>query len=458
MIKRKIVALFGITFLLLGVNLHAQVTIGANIRPNDGALLDLRNSELSAISTKGLGMPRVILTDLDPTSPSGLASSIGATGTWDLDVHIGLFVYNTTEGTDASLNEKIYTGLHVWDGSRWQHLSDGSGGGGGGTGSITSGCTTAEDRIISTFTDSRDNEVYTYASFGPAGKWMTQNLRYIPIAEGYTHGMGPQGESPSSSGTVGLYYVFPEGGTNSYSNTGSYWTNPDTYKVNGLLYTWGAATSGQNTQYQSVRDQHQSTLAIGSQEVESLFEKNVGMNDGYIQGLCPDGWHLPSDREWNYLEEEINFCPTVYADGFEDPYQLRPEYIYPIERWLLSWSTDFTWDGTGQRGAHAYAIWSKTPPPTISSQNYYGRSKVNTDGGFDMKNIGIGYHYFGENRLTYGGAAYFWSSSSYYDGGINGYAAVSRFLNDYSGTKSTVGRIGNNSVNYLKSVRCVMNN
>ena len=52
----------------------------------------------------------------------------------------------------------------------------------------------------------------------------------------------------------------------------------------GLLYTWAAAV---NYDY-----------------------KNP---DSYVQGICPDGWHLPSDDEWKKLEMEC-YMSQEYAD------------------------------------------------------------------------------------------------------------------------------------------------
>jgi uncharacterized protein (TIGR02145 family) len=36
-----------------------------------------------------------------------------------------------------------------------------------------------------------------------------------------------------------------------------------------------------------------------------------------IQGICPQGWHLPSDREWSQLEQEIYDYPERYS-SYED--------------------------------------------------------------------------------------------------------------------------------------------
>lgn len=102
---------------------HSQVTIGSAISPAKGALLDLKEREATAddatTSDKGLGLPRVELTNLKPNTANDLSASIGASGAWNKDEHIGLMVYNVKERTDE---EGTCPGIHVWDGAEWQPL------------------------------------------------------------------------------------------------------------------------------------------------------------------------------------------------------------------------------------------------------------------------------------------------------------------------------------------------
>lgn len=46
-----------------------------------------------------------------------------------------------------------------------------------------------------------------------------------------------------------------------------------------------------------------------SEKYGRLYTWNVAMNDSIIegsQGICPDGWHIPSDKEWNTLIDNIS--------------------------------------------------------------------------------------------------------------------------------------------------------
>ena len=56
-----------------------------------------------------------------------------------------------------------------------------------------------------------------------------------------------------------------------------YDNNANNIEVYGLLYTWAAASNGINSE----------TNPIG------------------VQGVCPTGWHLPSDAEWTELSDNL---------------------------------------------------------------------------------------------------------------------------------------------------------
>ena len=91
--------------------------------------------------------------------------------------------------------------------------------------------------------------------------WMKENLDVTHYSNGtaiscgnYVGGL--QGDSTSK-------YYFDYGGYPPYSAT------------YGRLYTWAAATNG----------------SVSSNQVPSN-----------VQGVCPDGWHLPSDKEWSILQ------------------------------------------------------------------------------------------------------------------------------------------------------------
>jgi uncharacterized protein (TIGR02145 family) len=109
------------------------------------------------------------------------------------------------------------------------------------------------------FTDDRDGNVYPTVQIGNQC-WMGKNLAYLPSVVG--PGIG--------SNTTAYYYVYGYSGTDvAAAKTTSNYT---TY---GVLYNWSAAMNGATS----------STA-----------------NPSGVQGVCPTGWHLPSDAEWEQLE------------------------------------------------------------------------------------------------------------------------------------------------------------
>jgi hypothetical protein len=126
----KLAALLLLIVFTISFPAGAQVTIGSDIPPEDGSLLQLKQTSDDANgvnSTKGLGLPRVSLTKqtalfpmYETTPGSGVANSDydDATKKAKLDKdHTGLTVYNVN--TTAPFSDGVYT----WDGSTWMEVS-----------------------------------------------------------------------------------------------------------------------------------------------------------------------------------------------------------------------------------------------------------------------------------------------------------------------------------------------
>ena len=94
------------------------------------------------------------------------------------------------------------------------------------------------------FTDPRDSHSYSWAKIGTQ-IWMSENLAYLPSVSPSDQG--------SDSTSISYVYIYES----TYVNTAK---NTDNYKTYGTLYNW--------------------TMA---------------------QSACPDGWHLPSDVEWDVM-------------------------------------------------------------------------------------------------------------------------------------------------------------
>jgi uncharacterized protein (TIGR02145 family) len=119
-----------------------------------------------------------------------------------------------------------------------------------------------QTRPGNTFTDSRDGQVYKIVTIGNQ-VWMAENLKYLPgVIEPIT-----------GSETNPYYYVYGYEGIN--ETVAKTTANYTTY---GVLYNWPAAMKG---------------------------ETSSTTNPSGVQGVCPTGWHLPSDAEWTELIEYL---------------------------------------------------------------------------------------------------------------------------------------------------------
>ena len=309
--------------------------------------------------------------------------------------------------------------------------------------------------------DQEGNRFYS-ASFGSAGRWMITNLAAKKYAtnEGGTNLSVYTGDSIVTKNTAARAYGYPR-----YIHVDnpqpsdtirlvSDWDVPPVrhvehgapwYEEQGLLYTWYAATN-QNDIYTS--DQGQAAPGLenppGTDEVENTGKYGTAPNK-YIQGICPDGWHLPSDREWNELERELYNNPKTYSEFTDEQ----------IGKFLpLSWDPNFeTLNGFrgrnfGYREEGYSGVFKEICPVRDYEANWtvysHGYSKEPAKGGFNVMSVGFA---TGPHMNTYGGTARFWTSSS-----LAGSAWGRHFSYDYGG----VSRFPNQRF-YLFSVRCKKN-
>ena len=104
-----------------------------------------------------------------------------------------------------------------------------------------------------------DGNVYNTVLIGNQ-VWMRENLRTTKYANGTT---------------------IPLGTTSSYDVAYRYYPNGDSANVSdyGYLYNWAAVMKGASSS---------------------------NANPSGVQGICPDGWHVPSDAEWTELTNYVS--------------------------------------------------------------------------------------------------------------------------------------------------------
>jgi len=473
--KAKLIC-FLISFLFPCSISLAQVTIGNREEPLEGALLQLKEDENSGVnSTKGLVLPRLQITRHTDVGFTFGTPWYSVTET-QKNQHIGLTVYNLYKCMFRGYGEGIYT----WDGAEWQYVGN------------------RKDESVAYVYSDQEGNTFNAASFGDAGIWMTDNLRATTYAPG---ALGPAiidenenpvfNELPMVSPDIVIdpdnqvdpadlkgYWLYPYRSVTVGGVKGSDGTNPEDFNWDpamGLLYSWVAATKGMNIPADhwysnfaegNMRDQAQRNQVTAHQaEVESVY--------GHVQGICPDGWHLPSDREWNELEKEIYDNPHKYTDftnteiaGFS-PQSWNPDWEWgrndsglqtPHQAELLN-TFSSGWRGSDVDGKYGHGAAMKKVCNLFyragayvnpSSALTYGRSNRNTFGGFDLVLAGWGAKQY-NGVFNYAGHGYFWTSSAnMYGLSKNAYARY------FDGENASVSRL-NNDWNHFFSVRCKKN-
>jgi uncharacterized protein (TIGR02145 family) len=212
-----------------------------------------------------------------------------------------------------------------------------------------------EEGTNGTFTDSRDGYTYQTVQIG-SQTWMAENLKYLPSV------VGPG----TGSNTEAYYYVYGYYGTNVDEAKAT-----EIYATYGVLYNWTAAMNG---------------------------AESSDANPSGVQGICPDGWHLPSDAEWKQLEMYLGMSETdVNSTG---------------------------WRGTVEGGKLKEAGTTHWADPNAGANNESGFTAL--PGGYRYSN-----GYFNDFRYygswwssTESGTIYAWVRSLYFN-----YSYVDRYFN-----------------------------
>ncbi|MEA3448560.1 MAG: FISUMP domain-containing protein [Bacteroidota bacterium] len=125
--------------------------------------------------------------------------------------------------------------------------------------------------VTGSFTDQRDGTTYETVRLGDQ-EWMSESLKYLPEVS-----------APGSGGSSSpYYYVYGYDGTDVTAAKAT-----DNYSTYGVLYNYNAAMAGASSS---------------------------DVNPSGVQGVCPNGWHLPSDAEWKELEMTMGMSQTDADD------------------------------------------------------------------------------------------------------------------------------------------------
>jgi len=157
--------------------------------------------------------------------------------------------------------------------------------------------------------------------------WMAENLRTTKYADGTTIPVGG-----ASSSTTTAYRYAP--GYNDATEEENM-LNVPRY---GYLYNWPAVMHG---------------------------ESSSVSNPSGVQGICPDGWHVPSDAEWTQLINYMKTKPMYMASG-------NSSHLAKALATTWGWESSSETDAVGNNPSTNNATGFSAPPAGISYGDYYG--------------------------------------------------------------------------------------
>ena len=199
-----------------------------------------------------------------------------------------------------------------------------------------------------------DNNVYNTVQIG-SQCWMKENLRTTTYADGTSIEQG------STSSRDVAYWYYPNNDT----------LNKATY---GLLYNWKAV----------MRNSSSSSV-----------------NPSNVQGICPNGWHVPSDAEWTQLTDYVS-SQSQYVCGSDNTYVAKA--LASTTGWKSSTNTCAVGNTQSNNNATGFGA--------LPAGTYRGR-----------------YYFFGEG-VNYWSATESNRLYAYFRGFGNYYAFVGRDVND----------------------------
>ena len=157
-----------------------------------------------------------------------------------------------------------------------------------------------------------------------------------------------------TSPSTGTYLIPAADIGNTLTGKQARWYNNDsaTYAPQnyGLLYNWNAAVDTFNTTY-------------GETSVNTINSVSVSFT-GHRRGICPQGWHVPSNLEWGMLKNYVGRQSEYTCGG----------YSYNIAKALSStegWNSDSCDCCPGNQGGIANNVTGFSAVPAGGCNSYY---------------------------------------------------------------------------------------
>ena len=185
--------------------------------------------------------------------------------------------------------------------------------------------------------DTRDWNIYNTVTLDNGKTWMTDNLRYVIP------------EEKGSGATADL-------------DSGSFCYDNDCTKYNGVrAYIWSAMIDS-------------AALASAATPMYCGYGEEACTFDKPVQGVCPDGWHLPATGSSDFTGEYDFGVKGIYSNEGPFVYQKNLTSADPLERKEMGYGTyfDYIWSAEDLSKNHAADIGLRYMRPYSTNQKYYG--------------------------------------------------------------------------------------
>jgi uncharacterized protein (TIGR02145 family) len=186
------------------------------------------------------------------------------------------------------------------------------------------------------------------------------------------------------------------------SLTGQLWMSENlNYSRNNTLgYCFGVDIDGTNP--------HQDASGCDN-GYGRIYEWSVAMDGNSPQGLCPDGWHIPTESEWSSITDNPTYCGSInMSNNFcisAGNYNTNSQY--PPLGWKERNYSGFYWTSSGY--AYFTGLWHCSPTSNPSSDGCMDiQSSGTLDDYFSVRCVNNTSYIIHDiyDSLTYGGQTY----------------------------------------------------
>ena len=169
-------------------------------------------------------------------------------------------------------------------------------------------------------TDARDGNKYKIIKIGEQ-VWMAENLKYLP--EGANFSANNVGSNTTDFTKHYYVYGLDNGGTMDDLNSDA--TAKENFDKYGIMYNWYAAINIPNT------------------VTDTTTLKTYMESTAILQGIAPEGWHIPADEDFKVLEATLGMSAetankTSYRNDNSEGMKLKTE---------IGWKEDSGTDEVG---------------------------------------------------------------------------------------------------------------